>query len=337
MYDKSDLKTSKRWLKILIAIVVSLVVLSTIIYLCLRVRHIKQDVLAFKYNALSGKPISEGENGIMKFGYHFRGGWHDRIFKVSSQNILYDFTYQQTDTSPFEEALSVDTSEGITVEMDHSISISAQNPWKFFQSFGEDEQYACPKNYEFIKDWRMYQTVRIAEGFLNKRVPEISEKISVADIRNRALSNDPAVLKDLRAYMEQFGIGVNSLIFMSNLTFPTAPNLINKIDELGNIGGTINEKIKQEGSKTADKEKNVTEAQTEAQSTISTARQEADTIISQGNEVREQLQKLVKQTGDIDKAIQLFLIQKKAALIANGKITKSILSEQSLGWTPPTK
>lgn len=179
--------------------------------------HVGQNEIGFAYNVTDGKAVNEENNPLLDFGWHWIWGWNAKFFIINSEVNSYNFTAVEDENSPYDESLSWDSEEGVTMKVEPTILGRVTDPWKFYTHHSKlDYSYS---NVEGIQDARIYQAIRSAGQFVDVKMGELCQNAAADSIRKHPAIFTTILTKTTASYCEQFGFTVTDVFFPSGLYF----------------------------------------------------------------------------------------------------------------------
>lgn len=304
--------------------IILIIVIFTIVA---EVSYFEQNEMAFEYNVISGKPVSVEENPLLGFGLHMALGWNAKIFRVSSEANNYNFTNDKDDYSPYNEALSFDSKEGTTMDLDYTIMAHVENPYLFYDNFGTS-QYDYSE-IDGITDSRIYEGIRAIGSFVDIRIGELAEKKNAISIQRNPTEILSQVKDEANEYALTLGLALDDLLTSSSVEFPDG----NTIDEarklLGDVNGEYEAKLTEEGKAEEAKNSVIALANIEADKIISEANIEANNLTQEAQAIANNLKEAIAQVG-VDAAFNQLMAEYTAQLIKAGVLPEVFLNEKSL-------
>jgi len=317
----------KKWIKRFIVLGVLIFIASNFIH----IGYVAQNQLGFKYNVSSGKPVSPENNPLLPFGYVFTIGWNERLFIINAEVNNYNFTAASDANSPYDESLTWDSVEGVTMAVNYTILGRVTDPWKFYNHFGRPQHsYA---GVEGIQDEKIYEAIRMVGHYVNVRMGEVTQQTEADKIRQNPAKYTEEMTADAAHYAEQFGFTITDVIFPDRFTFPGG-NTIQTAREMLQAANSDVEKLKNE-KKTAEQERDeaIANAKIESDQIIGEGQQEADKLLSEARALGEQLQSSIYDVG-IEGTMQITMSKMQGKLMKQGVIEKAILTEDSIFGMP---
>lgn len=292
------------------------------------VTRIDQSERGFKYNITSGKPVSMSENPDLGFGWHLCWGLNCKIFEISSERHIWTFTADPTDpSSPFDESLTWDSKEGVSMQVGYTIQGQVTDLWRFYANFGTTEyDYSGIAN---ISDKRIYEALRQAGDFVDVRMGEIGALRAADEIRQSPTALANQVKEEVAVYMEQFGFTVTDVVFPEEITFPggdviaESRNLLTKAD--ADIQSA--EQAREQAKGIANQK--LADAGIEAKTILGEATREAAALKSAVSAEIARLTMLVEMSGTPDTAIDLEVARLRTEILGSGNVDHIILTDDS--------
>jgi len=292
--------------------------------------HVDQNEIGFAYNVVSGKPVRPENNPQLSFGWSFEPGWNTRHFVINSEVNAYNFTAKEDSNSPYDESLSWDSREGVTMGVDFTIQGRVTDPWKFYANFGTTEY-----NYGGVNgnttDTRIYEALRLAGQFVDVRIGEIAEDLSAEEIRRNPAKYADQLETEVRVYAEHFGFTIVDVMFPNAVEFPGSSGAI--IQE-------AREKLRTSNSDLEEKKREVETAAKERDDMIAQARTKAEGIRADGERIAivrkaearalaEDMRNAVGQVG-VEGAMKLKMAELYGELSESGSIDRAYLTGDSI-------
>lgn len=297
---------------------------------------IKPDEFAFRYNIMSGKPVSPQDNPMLPVGFNFKWGIHSKFFRVSSQAHQFTFCVSVIEESPYNEEVTSDSMEGTTMAVDYTIKARVTDVWKFYENYGIN-QYGVPKEAKTIKDPRVYEAIREAGGFVNVALPEINQATPAAEIRKNTVFLNQELTRKTQEYMEQFGIKVEEVILGGNFRYKgDQAGVQEATNKLGDKNSEVERKQREKSNAESQRINDVEQAKIEADNTIAAADREGERLLSEAKAIVAEMKASVDQVGK-DNTVVLFVSRELSELVRKGKIPQSFISEGSLTGTGSVK
>jgi len=317
----------KKWIKRLIFLAIIIFTASYFV----NIGYVSQNQIGFKYNVSSGKPVSAENNPLLPFGYVFTVGWNERLFIINAEVNNYNFTAERDGNSPYDESLTWDSIEGVTMAVNYTILGRVTDPWQFYNHFGRPQRsYA---GIEGIQDEKIYEAIRMVGHYVDVRMGEVTQQTEADKIRTNPAKYTTLMTQEAAKYAEQFGFTVTDVIFPDRFIFPGG-NTIQTAREMLQAANSDVEKLKNE-KKTAEQERDeaIANAKIEADQIIGSGQQEADKLLSEARALAEQLQSSINDVG-IEGTMQITVSKLQGRLMKQGIIEKAILTEDSIFGAP---
>ncbi len=203
--------------------VVTLISLSSVVHFF----RVDPTQYVFSYTAGTSDPVNEQNNPMLPVGFNFAFGPNARQFRVTKEVIRHTFNANEKDpASPFNEAMTWDSKEGVTMQADWSLSARVVDPYAFFKNFGES-QYNYDRMEKFTADLRIYECLR-QMGLHAARLANEINSTMMAD----SIQRDPSLMRvtmldgikegaeGIRSYAKRFGVEVLDIEFPGRFSFP---------------------------------------------------------------------------------------------------------------------
>ncbi len=296
-----------------------------------KIRYIAQNEIGFKYNVSDGKAVAQKNNPLLPFGYAIAIGWDSRFFIINSEVNNYNFTSKRDVNSPYDESLSWDSSEGVTMSVDYTILGRVTDPWQFYNNFGQG-QYSY-RGVEGIQDKKIYEAIRLAGEFVDVRMGELTQHEEADLIRRNPRKYTETLTKEAAEYAEQFGFTVTDVLFPDRFVFPGG-NTIQKSRGMLQAANSDFEKKKNE-KKTAEQERNesIANAEIEADKVVAEGQREANHLLSEAKALAEQFRVSVDDIG-VEGTMQITMSKLQGNLMRKGVIREAVLTQDSLFGKP---
>ncbi len=311
-----------------LATLVTIFILVLIWNFASTIHRVEQDELCFAYNVTSGMAVNPEENPILPFGWDFRFGWNERFFCVSSQTHQYNFSKELTDNSPYDESLSCDSKEGVTMEVDVTVLAHVDNVWRFYENYGQTQYFY--NRIRGLEDRRIYESIREAEGYVDVKLGEIAQEMDARELKKSVKLLNDRLTEEARSYMSQFGIHIDDVIISSRFNFPGGNIIDQATNKLGDVNSTLEKKKKELKKAEAEKKNKIANANIEGDAILSVANVEANKLISEGKNISMQLKKSVELMGNRDKATELYLSREFSDVLGGGSIENLYLDTDSI-------
>jgi regulator of protease activity HflC (stomatin/prohibitin superfamily) len=294
--------------------------------------HKEQDELAFEYVATSGMPVSPENNPLIGYGFHFYTGWNTFVFRTTSQSHQYAFTAEPTKTSPFDEAATFDSYEGVTMKVNFTIMGHVGNIWRFYDNYGRT-QYKLPSEFGEIKDGRIYEAIREAGHYALAAYCEIAEDKSATEIKQSPNEINKLVTAQVKEYMEPMGFVIDEVFISGAINFPGGDAINISYTTIGQANTEFEEAGK-EKERAAELKKSAAErGKREADKILSEANREASRLSSEAQAIAADLKESISQIG-VDNAVDQYISRELAKLVQEGVIPEAVLTQDSILGAP---
>ncbi len=302
---------------------------TVIIFMMLfvNITRVEQNELVFGYNVTSGQAVSPELNPLEPFGFAVSIGWNEKFFSVSSESNNYNFTNESDKNSPYDEALDFDSIEGTSMELDYSISAHVDNPYVFYDNFG-DTQYDYDE-VEDVTDDRIYEAIRTIAAFVDIRVGELAEKQGAIEIQQNPEKILNAVKSEAQEYAKSLGMVIDDLLSGSAVEYPDGNAIQKARDILASVNSDFETRTKDVKAAEQNKAAAIADASIEADSILSEAKIEADMRLSEADAISRKLAESIKQVGK-EAAFDQVMTEYTAQLIEAGVIREAYVDEKSL-------
>ncbi|MDM8514631.1 SPFH domain-containing protein [Desulfobacterales bacterium HSG16] len=311
------------------------VFLMTILFFAVRpfvkIGYVAQNQLGFKYNVSGGKPVNQDNNPLLPFGYGLAWGWNAKLFIINAEVNNYNFTTQRKPNSPYDESLTWDSQEGVTMSVNYTILGRVTDPWKFYNHFGRP-QYSY-RGISGVLDAKIYEAIRLAGQFVDVKMGELTQNTSADEIRKNPAKYTKLLTTSADEYANQFGFTVTDVLFPDRFVFPGG-NTIQTARGMLQIANSDGEKLKNE-KKTTQQERDeiIANARIEANRIISEGKRESNRLLSEADALAEQLQASIHDIG-IKGTVQITMSRLHGKLMQKGVITEAILTRDSIFGKP---
>ncbi len=309
--------------------------LMVILFLALNpfitIGYVAQNQLGFKYNVSGGKPVNNENNPLLPFGYTLAWGWNAKLFIINAEVNNYNFTAGRKSNSPYDESLTWDSHEGVTMSVNYTILGRVTDPWKFYNHFGRP-QYSY-KGVSGILDAKIYEAIRLAGQFVDVKMGELTQVTSADEIRKNPGKYTKMLTIAADEYASQFGFTVTDVLFPDRFVFPGG-NTIRTARGMLQAANSDGEKLKNE-KKTAQQERDeiIANARIKSNRIISEGKREANRLLSEADALAEQLQASIRDIG-IKGTVQITMSRLHGKLMQKGIIKEAILTKDSIFGKP---
>ncbi|MFC1644938.1 hypothetical protein ACFL08_02855 [Patescibacteria group bacterium] len=293
--------------------------------------RIEQNELGFQYDINSGKPVNSTNNPLLSFGFDLAVGINAKHFVVNSEVNSYNFTAAVDASSPYDESLSWDSREGVTMTVPFTILGRVTDPWEFYTHFGQKERdYSSVAG---IQDQRIYEALRQAGEYVNVRMGELTQDKEADAIRKNPKYYADILTKNVAAYSEEFGFTVTQVIFPSRFEFPGG----NVIEQARGMLRDANTSI-EGGRKAKDKAKGqrdeaIANASIAANQIISEGTREASRLRTETDALANQFKTSIDQIG-VEGTMTLKMVELQKKLTKSGVIKRAVLTSDSIFGAP---
>ncbi len=293
--------------------------------------YVAQNETGFKYNVSDGRPVTQKNNPVLPFGYAVAFGWDAKLFIINAEVNSYSFTSGKDANSPYNESLTWDSYEGVTMGVNYTVLGRITDPWKFYNHFGRP-QYSY-KNIQGIQDQKIYEAIRLVGHFVDIRMGELTQDTEADEIRRNPAKYTGILTKDAAEYASQFGFTVTDILFPDRFIFPGG-NTIQTARGMLQAANSDVEKLKNE-KKTAEQERDesIANAEIEADKIIAEGRRESDRLFSEAQALAEQLRASVDDIG-VEGTMQITASRMHGSLMKQGIITGAVLTQDSIFGKP---
>lgn len=306
----------------------------------LDVEHISQNELGFVYHLNSGEPVSSEANPLLSYGYKAVWGVNARYFTVSSEVVSISFTEEVVPSSPYDESLTWDSSEGVTMKGDVTVFGQVTNVWKFYESFGQTQRsYAAADG---IPEESLYEALRLAADFLAVRMGELTATVEAEEIRQSPGLYGDQLTEAVAAYMEPYGFTVTRVTFPQRFVFPNGDAIAEARDKVREVNAEIEEAGETKNQAVGAAAEALSTSEREAAQLLSEAERYDAALRSSTDAEIDRLRQLIESAGGPDQALALELARVQGDLAKAGHLGQVILTDESvvgrsfyLGVTPP--
>lgn len=298
--------------------------------------YVDQTEVAFKYNVLSGKPVTPEDNPLLTKGFHFTPfGWNTRYFSTSSEIQEYTFTSGSDDASPYDESLAWDSNEGVTMATDFTIRGRVENPWEFYLHYGESEfsYHNVFANAPHVSDEKTYEALRQAGQYAEKVMVELTEFMGAEDIRTHRNDLKKQLIEKTRPYSEEFGFYIEDIIFPERFYYPDGNVIETARQEITATNTKIRQLEQELQNAASQKTIDVENARIEAKKIVEKGQREANRIDAETKALAEELAASIEQIGP-EATVLLKMAELNGQLTRSGVINEAYLNEDSIFAAP---
>ena len=281
---------------------------------------------AFAYDLASGKAVNPVDNPLLPSGFNATWGWNKRFFSVIGTIMDDDFSPPGHGSSPFDDSLEWNCSEGVIMKASYRLYGRVSDPWEFFLHFGESEH-----SYKVAhgKDVHVYEAMRQAGQFIDKQINEYAAVTDAESIRVNPEPLKQRMLKEAGDYMKQFGFEVNNLMFIGNFTNPNGNVITEARQQLTTLDSDIRAKSQERTNKASQASINVSQAKIEANTKIAEANRRASVIKAESQALANALKQSIEQVG-IEGTLKIRMAELQGDLMRDGVMPIVILNEDAL-------
>lgn len=283
----------------------------------------------FAYDTTGGKQISLANNPLLRNGPSIKLGYNVKHFSVSSEEVDFTFTRDtEGSCSNFEESLSWDSKEGVTMSVGYTLYGRVTDPHAFYMHFGQIENASATSGADCGIDTRIYQALRQSGGYIDVRMGELAESVGAEEIRKNPGKYKAQLLSDVKVYMKQFGFTITRVLFPEAFVYPGSDAIKQArqlIDGANNAVQSIErdeDKAKQIAAKV------VAEANTSAEAIEGEANRRAIELRTSAAELSTRLAVSVAEIGQ-EATIALFEAELLAQLAQNGNLGDVYVTEEA--------
>ncbi|OGY81994.1 MAG: hypothetical protein A3F54_03660 [Candidatus Kerfeldbacteria bacterium RIFCSPHIGHO2_12_FULL_48_17] len=317
-------------------ICVSVTLLCLLLQGCMSCEYIDQNEIGFKYNVNSGKGVSTENNPQLPFGWAANFGWNAEIFVINSEVNSYSFTADIHDPkSPWDESLTWDSIEGVTMQVDYTILGRVTDPWKFYANYGRAQRSFS--GIEGIQDARIYEAIREAGEFVGVHMNELASGEAADLIRKSPARYTQQLTKDTAEYAEHFGFTIMDIIFPDRMVFPSDNEGVSTITRsralLESVNSDLEKKKKEVATIEGEKQQKIANANIEARKVLGEANRRAGSLKIEAEALANQMKVSIDQIG-VDGAMQLKMAELQNELLDKGVIRQVYLTGDSLFGAP---
>ncbi len=299
---------------------------------CCDIARVEQNEIGFSYNVSGGKPVNPENNPMLSFGYHMVVGWDSRFFIINSEVNNYNFTANIKDPkSPYDESLTWDSVEGVTMQVDYTILGKVTDPWKFYANFGRAQR--SYKGIEGIQDEKIYEALRIAGQYCNARMGELAQSVGADELRKNPAKYAKILTEEAAKYCEQFGFTITDVIFPHPFVFPGGNTIQKTREMLQSANSELEEKKKAVLTAEEEKKNTIADAGIAASKITAEGDRQADLLLSEANALAEQLQASIEQIG-VEGTMAIRMSELQGTLMKKGVIPQAVLTEDSIFGQP---
>ncbi|SPE52708.1 exported hypothetical protein [Verrucomicrobia bacterium] len=292
--------------------------------------YVKQGEKAFYYDVSSGKAVNSADNPLLPMGFNSAWGINKRFFSVLGTIMDYEFTRAGTGSSPYDETLRWNSSEGVVMAVEYKLYGRVSDPWEFFLHFGEQEYAYQTSPHKDIKVYEaMRQTGRVLDQYLN----ELAASTDAETIRTRPDWLKQELLPKVRDYMKQFGFEVTDLMFMGNFQYPDGNVITEARQQLTALDSEIRSATQMCSNKFNQVKIDVSNERIEASTKIAEAQRQASTTLAESQALANALKQSIAQIG-IDGTMRLKMAELYGELAKAGAVPTVIVTEDSIFASP---
>ncbi len=321
-----------KYITTLIIIAVSLI----LIFANTRCTRIDPTEHAFWYSQVQEKPVNADNNPLLPSGMAGGWGWNTVCFTVTKEVLRHTFTSDAQDSSPYDESLTWDSSEGVTMATNWTLSVQVTDPYVFFQSFGDlqyGDSYDEKSMGRFIKDIRLYECIRQLGLQASKLANEINATVKADEIQR-----DPAVMKatmlaGIRDYATNFGVVVKDIEFPGRFIYPDGDSIESGRRLLTEVETELRSKENELATAKAQANLDLQEARMEAENLIGEATKRSNTRKAETDQLVAALAASIKNIG-AEGTFTLEMAAMQRRLIESGVIPEVIVTERSIFAAP---
>ena len=294
-------------------------------------QYVNTNEEVFEYNVTSGLPVNKDNNPLLGFGWHIAYGWNAKFFVVDSGVYSYNFTAEPNEHSPNDEALTWNTSEGVSMKTNFTISGHVTDPWMFYTHYGHaDATYGSVPD---IHDVRIYEALRQAGHYASIRMAELTQNQSADYIRANPGEFVAKLTKDTAAYMNNYGFNVTNFIFPAAFEFPGGNTIAEARSKLQAKNAEVQEKEQQKVMANNQKLIALKDAGIAANKIREEGKREANRLNTESDALAAQLSASIAQVG-VDGALRLYMSEQLGQLVAKGVIDQAVLTGSSVFGQP---
>lgn len=292
--------------------------------------YVHQGEKAFYYDVSSGKAVNPNDNPLLPMGFNSAWGINKRFFSVLGTIMDYEFTREGTGSSPYDETLRWNSSEGVVMAAEYKLYGRVSDPWEFFLHFGEQElAYKTSPN----KDLKVYEAMRQTGRVLDQYLNELAATTDAETIRTRPDWLKQELLPKVRDYMKQFGFEVTDLMFMGNFQYPDGNVITEARQQLTALDSEIRSATQMCSNKQNQVKIDIATERIEANKKISEAQRRASMILAESQSLAEALKQSIAQVG-IEGTMRLKMAELYGELTQAGAIPAVVVTEDSVFAAP---
>lgn len=291
------------------------------------VDRVEQNTIGFAYNVSDGRPVNAENNPPLAFGWHIAWGYDAKFFIINSEVNSYNFTADEDKNSPYNEALTWDSTEGVTMQGEFTILGRVTDPWKFYEHYGiAEHSYSAV---EGIQDAKIYEALRQAGQFVDVKMGELCENVSADEIRKNPQSYAIKLTRLTAEYAEQFGFTITDVIFPERFSFPGGDTITKNRQMLQDANSSLEKKKKEVKVAEGERDKKINSAKKEAANIIAEGDRVANDLTIEARAIAEQLKAEIERI-DIEGAMKLKMTELQGEILRSGVIVEMYLTENSI-------
>ena len=259
-----------------------------------------------------------------------RWGINARFFSVNGVLTDYDFTGGGTGSSPYDETISWNSSEGVVMDTEYKLYGRVSDPWVFFLHFDALEH---DFKVDGKKDVRVYAALRVAGKYIAQLINEETCKDGAENIRTNPDGLKIKVLPKVQTYMKQFGFEITDIMFLKNFSYPNGNVIAEARTQITEVNSEIRVEQQNLKNKTDQIEIKISEAKIAANTKIMAAKRAASQIDAESTALANALKQSIDQVG-IDGTLKLKMTEQYGQLTKSGVLPDIWLNEDSIFAAP---
>ncbi len=292
--------------------------------------YVNQGEKSFVYDVSSGRAVNAMDNPLLPMGFNTAWGINQRFFTVQGTIMDYEFTKAGTGSSPFDEVLEWNSSEGVHMAAEYKLYGRVSNPWLFFLHFGDPEY---PYKIAANKDVKVYEALRFTGKVIASRLNEISAQTDAETIRTQPDKLKRDLLNYAQEYMKQYGFELTDILFMGNFQYPDGNIITEARQQLTSLDSEIRSATQACTNKANQAKIDVQQATIEANNQIADAKRKASIIEAESTALANSLQQSIQQIG-VEGTMRLKMAELYGRLTQAGAVPMVVVTEDSIFGAP---
>ena len=292
--------------------------------------YVNQGEKSFVYNVASGRAVNASDNPLLPMGFNSAWGINQRFFTVQGTIMDYEFTKASSGSSPYDETLEWNSSEGVHMSAEYKLYGRVRDPWLFFLHFGEPEH---PYQIAAHKDIKVYEALRFSGKVIAQHLNEIAAETDAETLRTQPEQLKKELLSFAQDYMKQYGFELTDMLFMGNFQYPDGNIITEARQQLTSLDSEIRSATQSCTNKANQAKIDVQQATIDANNQVAEAKRKASIIQAESTALANALQQSILQVG-VEGTMRLKMADLYARLTQAGAVPVVVVTEESIFASP---